>query len=103
MKYAVFSTSGKQYLVSEGQELLVDKVDSNEKGPVEFDKVLLTVDDKKVKVGEPFLGSKIKAVVTDQIKSKKVRVFKYKAKTGYHKTQGHRQQLTKIKIEKIEV
>ena len=101
MKYAVFASGGKQYLVSEGDTVLVEKLDNKKNGPVEFDKVLLTVEDKKVDVGKPYLTKKIRALVVEEVKSAKIRVFKYKAKTGYHKTAGHRQQLTKIKIEKI--
>ena len=101
MKYAVFASGGKQYLVSEGDEVLIEKINTEKGKPVEFDRVILTVQDEKVVVGKPYLKAKIKANVTEETKSKKIRVFKYKAKTGYHKTQGHRQNLTRVKIEKI--
>ncbi len=101
MKYAVFASGGKQYLVSEGDTVSVEKLNTKKKGPVEFDKVLLSVEDKKVNIGKPYLDRKIKGSVIDEIKSAKIRVFKYKAKTGYHKTIGHRQQLTKVTIDKI--
>lgn len=101
MKYAVFSSGGKQYLVSEGETVLLEKLDIIKGKPVEFDKVLLAVEDGKANIGKPYLDSKIKGSVLEEVKGKKIRVFKYKPKTGYHKTQGHRQKLTKVKIEKI--
>lgn len=101
MKYAILSSGGKQYLVSEGDSILVEKLDYKKNEPVEFDKVLLSADGKKIDIGKPYLAYKIKAVVEEQVKSLKIKVFKYKAKTGYHKTQGHRQKLTKVKIIKI--
>ena len=101
MKYAVFSSGGNQYLVSEGDTVLLEKLDIKKDGPVEFDKVLLSVTDKKVALGKPYINHKIKGSVIETIKSAKIRVFKYKAKTGYHKALGHRQQLTKVKIEKV--
>lgn len=101
MKYAVFSTGSKQYLVSEGNNLSVEKLEVEKDNPVEFDKVLLIADGEKVEIGKPYLKAKVKASVVENLKSKKVKVFKYKAKTGYHKSQGHRQNLTKVKIDKI--
>lgn len=101
MKYAVIKTGGKQYKVSEGQTLLVEKLNVEAAKPVEFDKVLLLVEDEKVKIGQPFVETKVKAKVLDQVRGKKIDVFKYKAKTGYHKKIGHRQNLTKVQIEKI--
>ena len=101
MKYVVLSSGGKQYLVSDGDSILVEKLDSEKNEPVEFDKVLLSTDGKKTAIGKPYLTHKIKAVVEEQVKGSKIKVFKYKAKTGYHKTQGHRQKFTKVKIVKI--
>jgi large subunit ribosomal protein L21 len=101
MKYVVFSSGSKQYLVKEDDTVTVEKLNIEKNKPVEFDKVLLSVDGGKVDLGRPYLNTKIKGSVVDNVKDKKIRVFKYKAKTGYHKTQGHRQNLTKVKIEKI--
>ena len=108
MKYAVIKTGGKQYKVAEGQTIVVEKLknpSSNEDlkngEPVEFDKVLLVVDGDKAKIGQPTLDTKIKGKIVDQVKAKKISVFKYKAKTGYHRKIGHRQKLTKVLIEKI--
>ncbi|MEX0616559.1 MAG: 50S ribosomal protein L21 [Candidatus Woykebacteria bacterium] len=103
MKYAVFASGSKQYIASEGDTITVEKINTEKGKPVEFDRVLLSVDGDKVEIGKPHLKAKVKATVDDHIKDKKIRVFKYKAKTGYHKTQGHRQELTSVKIEKIEV
>ncbi len=101
MKYAVIRTGGKQYKVSEGQQLKIEKLDIEAGKTVEFDEVLLSVDGEKVSVGQDKLPVKVTGVVVDQTKAKKVTIFKYKAKTGYHKKNGHRQNLTVVKIEKI--
>jgi large subunit ribosomal protein L21 len=101
MKYAVIKTGGKQYKVTEGQSLLVEKLNIEKNKPIEFDQVLLLVEDEKAKIGQPLVDAKVRAKVLDQVKAEKIDVFKYKAKTGYHKKIGHRQNLTKIQIEKI--
>src|SRR3989344_2101916 len=101
MKIAVVRSGGKQYVVSEGAQLKVEKLQAEVGKPVEFADVLLVVNDNNVQIGRPVLKTSVKAVVTEQLKDKKIRVFRYKAKTGYHKTTGHRQQLTGVKIEKI--
>ena len=102
MKYAVIRTWGKQYRVSEGEKLKIEKLEIEPGKSFDFDEVLLTVNDDKVAVGQPTLSTKVKATVVDQVKAEKISVFKYKAKTGYHKKTGHRQKLTLVKIDKIE-
>jgi large subunit ribosomal protein L21 len=102
-KYAVIRTGGKQYRVSEGDELKIEKIDTEKGKDVNFEDVLLTVDDTKVSIGQPNVKAKVKATVVDHIRDKKISVFKYKAKTGYHKKTGHRQSLTVVKIDKIEI
>ena len=100
--YAVIEACGKQYKVSEGEVVFVEKLDVNEGDKVTFDKVLLLSDGEKVKVGTPTVKSaKVEATVLEHGKAKKIRVYKYKAKKNERKTQGHRQPYTKIKIEKI--
>ena len=101
--YAIVEISGKQYKVSEGDIVFVDRMDSLELGAsVTFDKVLLVSDDKGVTVGEEFVkGAKVEATVISHGKDKKVLVYKYKAKKNERKTKGHRQANTKIQIEKI--
>ena len=101
MKYSVIKTGGKQYKVTEGQSLLVEKLNIEKNKPIEFDHVLLLVEDDKAKIGQPLLNVKVRAKVLDQVRAEKIDIFKYKAKTGYHKKMGHRQNLTKIQIEKI--
>lgn len=101
--YAIVEISGKQYKVSEGDIVFVARLESLELGSsVEFDKVLLISDDKKVTVGEEYVkGAKVKATVVSHGKDKKIIVYKYKAKKNERKTKGHRQAYTKIQIEKI--
>ena len=95
---AIFVTGGKQYMVEEGQELYVEKLENEVDSEVVFDEVLY-VDGK---VGTPYLkGAKVVAKVLKHGKQKKVLVFKYKPKKKYRKTQGHRQPYTKILIKSI--
>ncbi|HEY4694942.1 MAG TPA: 50S ribosomal protein L21 [Candidatus Nanoarchaeia archaeon] len=101
MNYAVIRTGGKQYKVSVGQQIKIEKLPVEKGKPVEFDEVLLAVDGDKVEIGKDKLPIKVKATVVDQAKGKKISVFKYKAKTGYHKKTGHRQKLTVVRIDKI--
>lgn len=101
MKYAIIRTGGKQYKVSEGEILEIEKPET-EKKLVEFKEVLLLVDEEGVRIGQP-LVEKVKVVgeILEQTKKKKIRVAKFRAKTGYRKVTGHRQKATKIKIKKI--
>ncbi len=100
--YAVIETGGKQYRVQEGDILFVEKIDVEEGKEVNFDKVLLVSKEGDLTVGKPFVeGAKVEGSVVEQGKSKKIVVFKYKAKKNYRKKQGHRQPYTKVKIEKI--
>ncbi len=103
--YAIVEISGKQYKVSEGDIVFVDRMETLEPGAkATFDKVLLVSNDKGVTVGEEFVkGAKVEATVVSHGKDKKILVFKYKAKKNERKTRGHRQANTKIQIEKITV
>ncbi len=95
---AIFVTGGKQYMVEEGQELYVEKLDGAVDSEVVFDEVLY-VDGK---VGTPIVkGAKVVAKILKHGKQKKILVFKYKPKKKYRKTQGHRQPYTKIVIKSI--
>ncbi len=101
--YAIFKTGGKQYRVSEGDTIVVEKLAVEEGATVTFDEVLTIVNDADVKIGTPVVeGAKITAKVEKQDKAKKILIFKYKAKSNYRRRQGHRQPFTKITIEKIE-
>ena len=97
--YAVIKTGGKQYRVSEGDEIFVEKLEVEDGKDVTFNEVLK----KKKKIGTPYLdGASVTGTVLKHGKSKKIRIFKYKNKSrSNRKTQGHRQPYTKIKITKI--
>ena len=100
---AVIQTGGKQYLVREGQELKIEKLDLDVGASISFD-VLLMSDEEgtTTQVGTPTLsGAKVSATVLEQDRNKKVSVIKYKSKSRYRRNVGHRQPYTKIKIEKI--
>lgn len=102
MKYAVIKTGGKQYRVAEGDEIEIDKIETEKGETFTFNEVLLLVDGEKVKVGKPLVkDAKVKARVVDQIKGKKIRVATFKAKARYRRVKGFRSRLTKVKIEKI--
>ena len=99
--YAIIATGGKQYKVAEGDIIKLEKLGVEAGEKVTFDQVLLVSGDD-VKVGAPTVdGASVEADVIDNVKGKKVIVYKYKRKTGYHKKNGHRQQLTAVKITKI--
>ena len=99
--YAVIATGGKQYKVSEGDVIKVEKLGVEAGETYTFDKVLLVSGDE-LKIGAPTVeGATVVADVVNNNKGKKVIVYKYKRKTGYHKKNGHRQQLTTVKITKI--
>ena len=94
--YAIIATGGKQYKVSEGDVIKVEKLDAEVGAKVTFDNVLLVGGDT-VKVGTPTVdGAKVEASVVSEGKGKKVIVYKYKRKTGYHKKNGHRQLFTQV-------
>ncbi|HDN80250.1 MAG: 50S ribosomal protein L21 [Chloroflexi bacterium] len=100
--YAVIETGGKQYKVSEGMVIEVEKLPVSVGEEVELDKVLMVVDDNGVRVGQPFLeGAKVKALVQAQIKGPKIIVFKYKPKKRYRRKKGHRQLYTRLLIKEI--
>ena len=98
--YAIIATGGKQYKVSEGDVLKVEKLDVEPGDTVTFDQVV-AISDKELKVAGDVANATVTATVVEQGKHKKVIVYKYKRKTGYHKKNGHRQAYTKVKIEKI--
>ncbi|MBO4838577.1 MAG: 50S ribosomal protein L21 [Lachnospiraceae bacterium] len=99
--YAIIANGGKQYKVQEGDVIRVEKIDVEEGASYTFDSVLAVKDEKMV-VGNPTVdGASVEATCTAQGKGKKVIVYKYKRKSGYHKKQGHRQLFTEFKIEKI--
>lgn len=99
--YAIIETGGKQYNVSEGDTLKIEKIDN--KKTVTFENVLMASDGDKVSYGSPFLSSvKVTAEVLGDGKAKKVLVFKQKTRKGHRKLRGHRQPYTMIKIKSIQ-
>ena len=100
--YAIIATGGKQYKVSEGDVINVEKLSGEAGATVKFDDVLAVNKDGQLVVGSSVSGASVTATVVKQAKAKKVVVYRYKRKTGYHKKNGHRQQFTQVKIEKIE-
>ena len=101
--YAIIKTGGKQYRVAEGDSVIIEKLTAEEGSEVTFDEVVTVVKDDEVLIGKPLVaGSKVTAKVDSHGKGKKIRIFKYKAKSNYRRRQGHRQPYTKVLIEKIE-
>ena len=99
--YAIIATGGKQYRVSEGDVLFIEKIDAEVDSTVSFD-VLLVENEGDVKVGTPVLeGVKAEGKVVAQGRGEKIIVFKYNAKKNYRRKQGHRQPYTKVEITKI--
>mgnify|MGYP000148050254 FL=1 len=101
--YAIIETGGKQYKVQQGDVVFIEKLDAEAGSTVTFDKVLV-VGGEDFKVGAPYVdGATVTASVAKQGKAKKVIVYKYKSKKGYHKKQGHRQPYTSVKIESLNI
>ncbi len=99
--YAILATGGKQYKVAVGDEINVESLGVEAGETVTFDQVLAVRDDAALKVGADVENATVTASVVKNGKGKKVVIYKYKRKTGYHKKNGHRQQFTKVKIEAI--
>ena len=99
--YAIIATGGKQYRVSEGDVIYIEKIDAQVDSTVSFD-VLLMGNDGDVKIGTPVVeGVKVEGKVVGQIRGEKIVVYKYKSKKNYRRKQGHRQPYTKVKITEI--
>ncbi|MFH1575416.1 MAG: 50S ribosomal protein L21 [Candidatus Nealsonbacteria bacterium] len=100
---AVIKTGGKQYLITPGNRIKIEKLDKKEGEEVAFDEVLLLEKGDKVEIGTPLVsGAKVSAKILRQAKAKKVIIGKYKAKKRYHIKKGHRQLFTEVEITKIE-
>ena len=101
---AIIVTGGKQYKVSEGDVVFIEKLDQNAGDTVKFDQVLAIIDGENATFGTPVVeGASVEATVEKNGKGKKIRICKYNAKKGYRKRQGHRQPYTKVTITKISV
>ena len=100
--YAIVETGGKQYQVEEGRYVDVELLNQENDSKVVFDKIVMIVNGKKSKVGQPYVtGASAEGVVVKEDKSKKIIVFKQRPKKGYRKKQGHRQGFTRVMINKI--
>ncbi|HOJ52493.1 MAG TPA: 50S ribosomal protein L21 [Syntrophales bacterium] len=102
MMYAVIKTGGKQYRVSQGDEIAVEKLPGNRGEEVIFDQVLMWATDQEIKLGTPVVeGVKVISEIVRQEKGPKIYVFRMKRRKGYRKKTGHRQMLTRVKIKEI--
>jgi large subunit ribosomal protein L21 len=100
--YAIVETGGKQYPVEEGRYIDLELLDAKQDEKVTFDKIVMLVNGKKSKVGQPYVtGASVEGTVVKHDKAKKIIVFKQRPKKGYRKKQGHRQQFTRVMITKI--
>jgi large subunit ribosomal protein L21 len=102
--YAVIKTGGKQHRVSEGDVVVVEKIDGSKGDAVVFDQVLMVEKEGDIRIGRPVVeGAKVTGEILSQTKAAKLIVFKMKKRKGYHKKNGHRQQLTSMKIKEISI
>jgi large subunit ribosomal protein L21 len=102
--YAVIETGGKQYRVETGQTLIIEKLDGSSGDAVEFDKVLLLSTDDAVAVGRPIVeGARVKGEIVEQLRGPKLTVYKFKRRKDYRRRNGHRQNLTAVKISEVVV
>lgn len=100
---AVIQTGGKQYLVSKGDRIAIEKLEGENGKDITFDKVLM-INGDKVQVGTPYVsGASVLGKILGQKKGKKVTIYKYKRRKGYHKKQGHRQNHTHVEITDIRI
>ena len=99
--YAIISAGNKQYRVSEGDTIYIDKVNQEDGSAISFD-VLMVESNGEIKVGNPTVeGAKVEGKVVAQVKGEKIMIYKYKSKKNYHRRQGHRQPYTKVEITAI--
>jgi large subunit ribosomal protein L21 len=104
MAFAIIKTGGKQYRVSKGDKIDVEKLDGEVGDQVKLESVLFYGDASELRIGDPVLaGASVSAKVLDQYRADKVTNFKYKRRKGYHRTKGHRRQVTRLEIESINV
>ena len=100
--FAIVETGGKQYQVEEGRYVDIELLEGEAESKVVFDKIVMLVNGKKSKVGQPYVsGASVEGKIVKHDKAKKIIVFKQRPKKGYRKKQGHRQQFTRVMISKI--
>jgi large subunit ribosomal protein L21 len=101
MAYAIFKTGGKQYRVAEGDVIEVEKLEGEAGAKATFSEVLFLGSGGEIKMGDALKGASVVAEVVGQIKAPKVIAYKFRRRKGYHRTVGHRQKLTRVKITSI--
>ena len=101
MSYAVFKTGGKQYRAGTGQILTIEKIEGDAGAKVTFAEVLLVGEGDNIKLGADIKDAKVIGEIVGQIKGEKLLAYRYKRRKGYHRTVGHRQKLTKVKVTEI--
>jgi len=101
MSYAVFKTGGKQYRAGTGEILTIEKIEGDAGAKVTFGEVLMVGEGDNVKLGSDLKDAKVIGEIVGQIKGEKLLAYRYKRRKGYHRTVGHRQKLTKVKVTEI--
>jgi large subunit ribosomal protein L21 len=101
MAYAIFKTGGKQYRAAQGDVIEIEKLDAEPGSETTFSEVLFIGEGSKITTGADLKGSTVVAEVVEQFKGPKLISFKYRRRKGYHRTVGHRQNLTRVKIKSI--
>jgi large subunit ribosomal protein L21 len=104
MAFAIIKTGGKQYRVSQGDKIEVEKLDGDVGATLTLNSVLFYGTDSEQRIGDPMLeGASVSVKIVDQFRAAKVTNFKYKRRKGYHRTKGHRRQMTRLQVEAINV
>ena len=101
MSYAVFKTGGKQYRAGTGEILTIEKIEGDAGAKVTFGEVLMVGEGDNIKLGADLKDAKVVGEIIGQIKGEKLLAYRYKRRKGYHRTVGHRQKLTKVKVTEI--
>lgn len=101
MAYAIFKTGGKQYRAKTGDIIAIEKLDAVAGSEAKFDEVLFVGEGSSIKLGADLKGASVVGEVVEQIKAPKVVAYKYRRRKGYHRTVGHRQKLTRVRITSI--
>jgi large subunit ribosomal protein L21 len=101
MSYAVIKTGGKQYKVAQGDVIAVEKLDGDAGSEITFSEIISVGEGSGIKAGSGLAGASVTGEIVEQFKGEKLIAYKYKRRKGYHRTVGHRQRLTRVKIKSI--